>query len=294
MLERLRLLGADDEAIARRFAYVAPDEPLDEARRRRPLGRQGRACRLAVSATASTRCWSCTGSTERSGRDVERFYRLLDPIRKRRRRARPHRQRCEVDARRVATWAIGSERKKSKAEVHLGMRGIEPLVRGGHRARLGIEVFKDRPGPSGAAERRGCSSIVSDDDALYVADRAGSTAEDRAGRVPADCAAWRRSAATSSCGASRVAKPDREGRPRQGSLHAAGDRLPGPRGPCDRVRRRSGRRSWGSSGLSEEEAGGVTEPLLTGEPGPRTRCSASWLLRKSSVASQRSGTSARR
>ena len=42
-------------------------------------------------------------------------------------------------------WAIGSERKKSKAEVHLGMKTLTPLVRGG-TGRAKIDVHKDRPG----------------------------------------------------------------------------------------------------------------------------------------------------
>jgi hypothetical protein len=48
-----------------------------------------------------------------------------------------------VEAR--GAWAIGSERKKSKAEVHLGLKPIDRLVRGG-TGRARIEVFKDRPG----------------------------------------------------------------------------------------------------------------------------------------------------
>jgi hypothetical protein len=42
-------------------------------------------------------------------------------------------------------WAIGSERKRSKAEVHLGMKTLAPLVRGG-TGKAKIDVHKDRPG----------------------------------------------------------------------------------------------------------------------------------------------------
>ncbi len=63
VLERLRLLDADDHAIAQRFAYIAPDEPLDEARTRDVLEVVGaRACRLAVF-DGFNPCLSCTSST---------------------------------------------------------------------------------------------------------------------------------------------------------------------------------------------------------------------------------------
>ena len=42
-------------------------------------------------------------------------------------------------------YAIGSERKRSKAEVNLEMRQIHPLVRGG-TGKAKIAVRKDRPG----------------------------------------------------------------------------------------------------------------------------------------------------
>ena len=144
VLERLRLLGADDESIAARFAYVVPDEPLDQDKLPDVLAAATeRACRLAVL-DGFNPLLGLHGLDPNSGTDVELFYRLIDPIRKlgiatvltdnvvKAREAR-------------GAWAIGSERKKSKAEVHLGMKTLEPLVRGG-RGRAKIDVHKDRPG----------------------------------------------------------------------------------------------------------------------------------------------------
>jgi hypothetical protein len=144
VLERLRLFGADDESIATRFAYVLPDEPLDVRSRASVIEVvKARACRLAVF-DGFNPLLALHGLDPNKGTDVEAFYRLLDPIRK-----------ADVavvitdnvvksnDAR--GTWAIGSERKKSKAEVHLGMKAIQPLVRGGV-GKAKIVVQKDRPG----------------------------------------------------------------------------------------------------------------------------------------------------
>lgn len=144
LLERLRLLGIDDDAIARRFAYVLPDEKLDEDRRADMLEVvRSRACRLSVL-DGFNPLLNLHGLNPDSGTDVETFYRLIDPIRKapvavvlsdnvvKAREAR-------------GAWAIGSERKKSKAEVHLGMKRLAPLVRGG-TGKARIDVHKDRPG----------------------------------------------------------------------------------------------------------------------------------------------------
>jgi hypothetical protein len=144
VLERLRLLGADDGSITSLFAYVRPDEPLDQDKLADVLRVvAARACRLAVL-DGFNPLLGLHGLDPNSGTDVELFYRLVDPIRKlgvatvltdnvvKSREAR-------------GAWAIGSERKKSKAEVHLGMKTLEPLVRGG-RGRAKIDVHKDRPG----------------------------------------------------------------------------------------------------------------------------------------------------
>ena len=144
LLERLRRFGADDEAIEKLFAYVLPDEPLDEHSRADALEVvQARACRLAVL-DGFNPLLALHGLDPNNGVDVEKFYGLIRPIRAagvavvltdnvvKSREAR-------------GAWAIGSERKKSKAEVHLGMQRLVPLVRGG-TGKAKIAVHKDRPG----------------------------------------------------------------------------------------------------------------------------------------------------
>jgi hypothetical protein len=126
------------------FAYIVPDEKLDQDKLPGVLAWvQEHASRLAVL-DGFNPLLGLHELDPNSGTDVETFYRLFDPIRK-------------LGVATVVTdnvvksrdargaWAIGSERKKSKAEVHLGMKTLEPLVRGG-RGRAKIEVHKDRPG----------------------------------------------------------------------------------------------------------------------------------------------------
>jgi hypothetical protein len=145
VLERLRLLGADDAGIAACFAYIVPEEPLDQDKLPGLLALAREcACNLAVF-DGFNPLLGLHGLDPNSGSDVETFYRLIDPIRKlgiatvltdnvvKSREAR-------------GSWAIGSERKKSKAEVHLGMRTLEPLSRTSGRGKAKIEVHKDRPG----------------------------------------------------------------------------------------------------------------------------------------------------
>jgi hypothetical protein len=144
MLERLRALGVNDEAIGRLFGYVAPEEHLTEERRADLLERmQADSCRLVVF-DGFNPLLQLHRLNPNEGTDVEAFYRHIDPFRK-------------TGAASVLTdnvvknreargrWAIGSERKKSKAEVHLGMHALVTLVRGG-TGRFRIDVHKDRPG----------------------------------------------------------------------------------------------------------------------------------------------------
>jgi hypothetical protein len=144
LLERLRALGADDESITERFAYILPDEELDGDKRADVLAvARQHACRLAVF-DGFNPLLQIQGLDPNIGVEVERFYRLIDPIRK-------------LGIATVLTdnvvksrgdrgaWAIGSERKRSKADVHLGMKTLEPLVRGG-QGRAKIDIHKDRPG----------------------------------------------------------------------------------------------------------------------------------------------------
>lgn len=143
LLERLRLLGASDEAIAALFAYMRPSDPIGEH-----IGVvldvvERRNCRLAVF-DGFNPLLALHGLDPNVGADVERFYALVDPIRKQG-VANVITDNVVKSREGRGGWAIGSERKRSKAEVHLEMRGLEPLVRGG-RGRSKIIVRKDRPG----------------------------------------------------------------------------------------------------------------------------------------------------
>lgn len=144
ILERLRAFGASDEAIGSRFAYIAPDDPLDVGRRADVMDVvTSTACRLAVF-DGFNPLLALHGLDPDRGTDVEQFYRLIAPIK----RAPTAVVLTDnvVKAREArGKWAIGSERKKSKAEVHLGMVTLTPLVRGG-TGRARIDVHKDRPG----------------------------------------------------------------------------------------------------------------------------------------------------
>jgi hypothetical protein len=146
MLERLRLLGVDDDAISRRFAYVLPEEPFDADARADVLQVvRDRDCRLVVL-DGFNPLLVLHGLNPDSGPDVENFYRLITPIRKAPTAVVLTDNVVKAKEARGA-WAIGSERKKSKAEVHLGMRTIVPLVRGG-RARRRSRFTRIGPGIS--------------------------------------------------------------------------------------------------------------------------------------------------
>ncbi len=145
LLERLTLLGATADQVDRLFGYVLPDEPFGDDMRPTVIDVvRDLACRLAVL-DGFNPLMTIHGLDPNSGTDVEKFYALFNPIRR-------------LGVANVFTdnvvkskdgrdggWAIGSERKRSKAEVHLGMRKLEALVRGG-TGRSKIDVHKDRPG----------------------------------------------------------------------------------------------------------------------------------------------------
>lgn len=142
--ERLAALGADGAAADQWFGYVRPDGPLTAA-----------ACAGLVAFVAATSCrlavvdgfnpaLTLHGLNANDGGDVERLYALLDPVRKAG-AAVVLTDNVAKDRESRGAWAIGSERKKSKADVCLGMSRIEALVRGG-TGRARIDVHKDRPG----------------------------------------------------------------------------------------------------------------------------------------------------
>jgi hypothetical protein len=144
ILERLYAFGIDETAAAERFKYALPDEPLDAARaadvvaRLRVLG-----CRLVVL-DGFNPLLTLHGLDPDRGTDVERFYRLLDPL-KRLPAAVVLTDNVVKNKESRGKFSIGSERKHSKADVHLGMTTISPLVRGG-TGKARIAVHKDRPG----------------------------------------------------------------------------------------------------------------------------------------------------
>jgi hypothetical protein len=144
LLERLRALGAGDESISQLFAYILPDEELDQDKLADVVAVASKGeCRLAVF-DGFNPLLQLHELDPNSGVEVERFYRLIDPIRKLGVAAVLTDNVVKARGDRGA-WAIGSERKRSKADVHLGMKTVEALVRGG-RGRAKIDVHKDRPG----------------------------------------------------------------------------------------------------------------------------------------------------
>jgi hypothetical protein len=144
VLERLRLLGADEEVIRERFAYMRPDEPLGEGALMDVLEVvRELECRLMVL-DGFNPLMVLHGLNPNEGVDVERFYALFAPV-KRLGVAVVLTDNVVKDQEARKGWAIGSERKRSKAEVHLGMKTLAPLVRGG-TGKAKIDVHKDRPG----------------------------------------------------------------------------------------------------------------------------------------------------
>jgi hypothetical protein len=144
VLERLRLLGATDEVIAERFAYMRPEEPFDGGALMDVLELvRALKCRLAVF-DGFNPLLALHGLSPNDGVDVERFYGLFAPVR-RLGVAVVVTDNVVKDREARGSWAIGSERKKSKAEVHLGLKTLAPLVRGG-TGKARIDVHKDRPG----------------------------------------------------------------------------------------------------------------------------------------------------
>jgi hypothetical protein len=141
LLERLRSLGATDETITTLFAYMRPNDPLDQDKLPGVLSVvRDRKCRLAVF-DGFNPLLGLHRLDPNSGTDVELFYRLHPEAW---RRGRPDRQRRQVagGAGRMGD-RLGAE--EVEVEVHLAMKTIEPLVRGG-TGRAKIDVHKDRPG----------------------------------------------------------------------------------------------------------------------------------------------------
>jgi hypothetical protein len=145
ILDRLRLLGVDDETISRLFRYYAPAERLSG-----DLLADVAAELTAVSARmfvadAFNPFLSLHGLDPGSTSDVETFWReVADPI-------------CRGGAavvmldhvvkndRQRGRYAYGSERKASGAIVHLGLRIVTPFGRGRFGASV-LDCHRDRQG----------------------------------------------------------------------------------------------------------------------------------------------------
>lgn len=145
MLERLQLLGADNEAIADRFLYYQPSQTLEPALIKELTDTvTDRGIRLFVI-DAFNPALTLHGLDPHATVDIEKFWtHICDPI-------------CNAGAATVlldhvaknaetrGKYAYGSERKASGAIVHIGFRLLEPLTRGGSGKSL-LTVHKDRPG----------------------------------------------------------------------------------------------------------------------------------------------------
>lgn len=146
MLERLRLLGVQDQQIADNFLYYQPDKPLDKDRYTQPIADliAERGVRLCVI-DAFNPILAMHGLDPNVTTDIETYWQLYaDPI-------------CDAGAAPVmldhvakntesrGKYAYGSERKASGAIVHLGFKPLEILRQGG-TGRSVLNVHKDRPG----------------------------------------------------------------------------------------------------------------------------------------------------
>jgi AAA domain len=145
LLARLRALGVADKELER-FVYLAPSEPMTDARVRADVEAllDDRRPSLAIF-DAFTGALELHGLDPDKGVQVERFYRtivqpfqdggaaavLLDHVTK------------NKDAR--GKYSIASERKLGGADVHLGFESVVPFGRGA-KGLAKIATHKDRPG----------------------------------------------------------------------------------------------------------------------------------------------------
>lgn len=145
MLERLRLLGVDDDAISERFLYFEPSESLDHDKLAELVEAvTTRAIRLFVIDAFNPILQLHAKDPNVTG-DIEWFWRAIaDPI------ANAGAAPVLLDhvvknSENRGKYAYGSERKASGSIVHIGFRLLEPLTKGG-RGRTLLSVHKDRPG----------------------------------------------------------------------------------------------------------------------------------------------------
>jgi hypothetical protein len=144
-LERLRSLGVDDRRISELFAFMQPAEPLGEAAVLDVTRWLGEHDGRLIVFDAFNATLSLHGLDPNSTADVEKFWqRVVDPFTKRAiAAALPDHVVKKPDER--GKYAYGSERKHTGAEVHIGLKAIDPFGRG-RTGKAKLTVHKDRPG----------------------------------------------------------------------------------------------------------------------------------------------------
>ncbi len=145
VLERLRSLGLDDEAISRLFAYVAPAEPVDDEHRDKLLAFiRGHDVRLVVI-DAINGALSLHGYSVNSTEEVDAFFaRVVDPFQGEG-AAVVMPDHLVKNKEQRGRYSIGSQRKATGVDLHLGLTPIEPFGRG-QRGRSKMTVHRDRVG----------------------------------------------------------------------------------------------------------------------------------------------------
>lgn len=144
-LERLRALGVDDERISDRFAFMEPAEPLTDAAAADLTAWLAKHHGRLIVFDAFNATLSLHGLDPHSTADVEKFWkRVVDPFCVRGVAAvLPDHVVKKSDER--GKYAYGSERKHTGAEVHIGVKAIDPFGRG-RTGKAKLTVHKDRPG----------------------------------------------------------------------------------------------------------------------------------------------------
>jgi hypothetical protein len=145
IVERLRSLGAKDEAIAERFHYVRPDEPLDDAGRR-DLARMIERVPELVVLDGETEALTLHGLDLNDNGDVARFHALLPALFAAAGAAVVLIDHVVKSRDGRGRWALGAQHKLAGVTgaafvletVRPFGRGLDGLVR--------MTVTKDRPG----------------------------------------------------------------------------------------------------------------------------------------------------
>jgi hypothetical protein len=141
IVERLRLLGADDDAIRERFRYVRPDEPITDAARDALIGLSP----ALVVIDGLTEALAVEALDMANNQDVAEFYKRL---------ARPFARAGAAvllidhvvkDREARGRYAIGAQHKLAGVDVAYRLDVAQPCGRG-REGLVKITVTKDRPG----------------------------------------------------------------------------------------------------------------------------------------------------